>query len=172
MDNTDIYKLTLEPKEYKVGLEYHTGGKDLRVLSEDRPREGLYASCVRVLALGLAFYNLPQGLHVGFKSIEFSNGEEPGSVVKAEGFEKKIKLQLPKISYKEIMKRVGEELFADPDNIQNQFNLAVKDLKDEILFYIRGQRQQLAFEFGSDDEDERAVSDKITNFPRANSAAQ
>jgi len=172
MDNTEIYKLTLNPAGFIIGLEFHAGGKDLRILSNEEPRQGLYVACARVLALGIDFYELPDSLQFGLKSIAFSNGDEPGSIVQGEGFIKKIRLQLPKISRKEIKRRVGgeEEYEVDPENPQNKFNLAVKDLKDEILFYIRGQRQQIAFEFESDDEDERAVADKITKFPSAKAA--
>lgn len=174
MEDTAIYKLTLYPKDFVIGLEYYTGGNDLRVRSDDKPREGLFAACARVLSLALAFCDLPTGLHVGFKSIEFPTGDEPGSVVKAEGLEKKIKLQLPKISSKVVERRVagGSEWDreVDPEHPQNKFNLAVKDLREEILFYIRGQRQQLAFSFEGEEEDERAVADKITRFPGAKAA--
>lgn len=187
MDHGDIYKLSLDQGGFQIGLEYQTGGKSIRILSNERPREGLYVSASRVLAVAIAFYALPESLHVGFKSISFSNGEEPGSTVQAEGFEKKVKLLLPKISSKEIKKTIEGDYIADPENIQNIFNLAVRDLKEEILVYIRGQRQQLSFEFTEEqsadllkkgeeilEEGERirkrAVADKITLFPTAQAA--
>jgi hypothetical protein len=184
MDNTEIYKLTLNPVGFTIGLEFHTGGKDLRILSKEQPRQGLYVACARVVAIGIDFYELPDSLQVGLKSIAFSNSDDPGSVVQAEGFIKKIRLQLPKISRKEIKRRVGreEEYEVDPENLQNKFNLAVKDLRDEILFYIRGQRQQLSFEFSSEDAEQilavgeklrgRSAAERVVNFPGSKSAAQ
>lgn len=186
MDTTEIYKLTLNPTGFTIWLEYHTGGKSLRVLSNERPREGLYVACARVVSAGIEFFELPASLQFGFKSIAFSSGDEPGSVVQAEGFIKKIRLQLPKISNKEIKRRYGgeEEYVVDPENLQNKFNLAVKELREEILVYIRGQRQQISFEFENEQAEsinaqhesiieagerirDRAVADKVTKFPQA-----
>jgi hypothetical protein len=157
---------------YKLGLEYHTGGKDFRILSDEDSRGGLYSAATNVLARAIDLLPLPHSLQFGLKAISFSNGDEPGSKIIAESFEKKIRLILPKIPRKEIYKN-GE---IDVDNPLNIFNDAVKELKGEIEFYIHGQRQQLAFDFEKDQEAEneksREVADRITNFPKAKSAAQ
>lgn len=189
MNHSDIYKLVFDQGGFLLGLEYHTGGKSLRILSDEKPREGLYVAASRVLAIGIALYELPEKLNVGFKSISFSNGDDPGSIVQAEGFEKKVKLILPKISNKEIYKTIAGDYSVDPENLQNIFNLAVRELKEEILVYIRGQRQQLSFEFNAEQEElfakegeeilkmgekirKRAAADRVVSFPGNESAAQ
>jgi hypothetical protein len=144
-----IHKLVFNPGNYEVGIEYDHQGRSFRIQADDKPRDGLMLAASRVGAMALKVYDLPQGLRFSIKSISFSQGEEPGTVVVLEGSH--AKLSMEKIEDKEVEKYVKDEHGGhrefDTDHPQNIFNDEVKNLKDEIIHYIKGQRQQLTFEF-------------------------
>jgi hypothetical protein len=150
MTHDDLFKIDLGGT-FLVCLDYHTGGKLLRVSANDKPRDRLYVVAARVLALAYSLYNVPDALSLRFKSASFSSGNDGGTVLVAEGYDNKIKLSFPKIPSKEVTKshfENGVKVYeVDPDHPRNKFNAELDDLKDEILCYIRGQGQQLSLEF-------------------------
>lgn len=150
MTDTHIYQLQLPASDYMVGISFMTGGQELRILSDDRPRDSLYRAAATVAELAL------QAVHVSvegavFKSISFTDDASRVELAVGTSGARLAKLTLPSIDKKEILKvrregsiRIEE---TDVENPQNLYNAAVAVLKAEALDYIHGRKEQIALEF-------------------------
>jgi signal recognition particle subunit SEC65 len=138
--------------DYLVGILFETGGRELRMLSNETPCSGLYEAAALVVLQVRKYLELPE---CPYSLKEISFGAEDSTIsffAPSRGGD--IKVSLPKIDAKEVVKVRKEGGIKieeyDEDHPRNHVNEAIRALRGELEHYIKGVRQQMSFEFERD----------------------
>lgn len=163
-----IEKITFGPTGYRVGIEYSHKGRSFRMRTCDAPREGLFVSARKATEAALRYRGFPGDLSVGISSFTFAEGSDPGTSIVLEGMH--AKLALDKIDSREVTRKIKTgpnewSLEYDEDDPRNLFNVEIRELVEEIVFFVNGQRIQLQLEFNEELANEIRIVDPLATEP-------
>ncbi len=137
-----IKKFVNSPKDYLVGLIFEAGGREYKIASDEKPKADFYSAMATVVYYAVEHFGIPEYSYT-MKQLAFGDKKTTLILAACVSTGDAMKVQLPAISTREVIKKNHGVKEYDTENPQNLYNEAVKAFSEQMESYIRGETQQM-----------------------------